>query len=46
MRVSGKNGTGNIGTGNNDTSGKVGKHSTFSILGFRVGGLNLGFGEN
>jgi len=32
----GNNGRSNNGTGNNDTNGKVGKLSTFSILGFRV----------
>jgi len=30
----GKNGTGNIGTGNNGTSGKIDKNGTFSRLGF------------
>jgi len=55
--VSGKNDTSENGTSKNGTSkngtsknGKVGKHGTFSILGFRVGlgvwdgGLGLGMG--
>jgi len=34
---------GKNGTGNNSTNGKVGKTSTFSILGFRFGSLRWGF---